>query len=120
MKNLMTSAEYLAHCYELPKKFPELPLADEKFITLWSEKENFDVLRFLSQELELPTGKFDWKKVAAMKIEIKETLGGRLPVISTANHDDFCKMAAFGRFSGNISSSGRIFRRSGGNDAKSG
>lgn len=94
MENLMTAAEYLAHCYELPKKFPELPLADEEFITLWSEKENFDVLRFLSQEFELPTGKFDWKNVAAMKIEFKETLGGRLPVISTANHDDFCQMTA--------------------------
>ena len=94
MENLMTAAEYLAHCYELPKKFPELPLADEEFITAWSEKENFDVLRFLSQEFELQTGKFDWKNVAAMKIEFKETLGGRLPVISTANHDDFCQMAA--------------------------
>ncbi|MBQ3442752.1 MAG: hypothetical protein IJG33_05830 [Selenomonadaceae bacterium] len=39
MENLMTAAEYLAHCYELPKKFPELPLADEKFITTWLEKE---------------------------------------------------------------------------------
>ena len=50
------------------------------------------MLRFLSQEFELPTEKFDWKNVAAMKIELKETLGGRLPVISTANHDDFCQM----------------------------
>ena len=94
MENLMTAAEYLAHCYKFPKKFPELPLADEEFITAWSEKENFDVLRFLSQEFELPTGKFDWKNVAAMKIEFKETLGGRLTVISTANHDDFCQMTA--------------------------
>jgi len=94
LENLITAAEYLAHCYELPKKFLELPLADEKFINAWSEKENFDVLRFLSQEFELQTGKFDWKNVAAMKIEFKETLGGRLPVISTANHDDFCQMTA--------------------------
>jgi len=90
----MTAAEYLAHKYELPKKFPELPLADEKFISTWSAKENFDVLSFLSQEIELPTGNFDWKNVAAMKIEFKETLGGRLPVISTANHNDFCQMTA--------------------------
>lgn len=94
MENLMTAAEYLAHRYELPKNFPELPLADEEFISMWSEKENFDVLRFLSQEFELPTGKFDWKNVAAVKIEFKQTLGGRLSVISTANHDDFCQMVA--------------------------
>ncbi len=90
----MTAAEYLAHKYELPKVFPELPLANEEFITAWSEKENFDVLRFLSQEFELPTGEFDWKNVAELKIEFKQTLGGRLPVISTANHDDFCQMTA--------------------------
>ena len=94
MENLLTAAEYLSHRYELPKIFPELPLSDEKFITAWSAKENVDVLRFLSQEFELATEKFDWKNVAAMKIEFKQTLGGRLPIISTANHDDFCQMVA--------------------------
>ncbi len=90
----MRAAEYLAHSYKLPEIFPELPLSDEKFITMWSEKENFEVLEFLSREFELPTVKFDWKSIDAMKIEIKETLGGRLPVITTANHDDFCQMVA--------------------------
>lgn len=94
MERLMTAAEYLSHRYELPKTFPELPLADEKFITAWSLKDHLAVLEFLSQEFELTTEKFDWKDVAAMKIEFKQTLGGRLPVISTANHDDFCQMAA--------------------------
>lgn len=59
MENLMTAAEYLSHKYELPRIFPELPLSDEEFITAWSEKENFDVLRLLNQEFELPTEKFD-------------------------------------------------------------
>lgn len=94
MEKFMTAAEYLAHSYELPKIFPELPLADEKFISAWSDKENFDVLNFLSREFELPTEKFDWKNVSALKIELKQTLGGRLPIISTANHDDFCQMVA--------------------------
>ena len=94
MGKLMTAAEYLSHKYELPKIFPELPLSDEEFITAWSEKENFDVLRLLNQEFELPTEKFDWKNVSALKIGFKQTLGGRLPVISTANHDDFCQMVA--------------------------
>jgi len=90
----LTSAEYLSHRYELPKIFLELPLPDEEFVLNWSVQENFDVLRFLSDEFELPTGEFDWKNVSAMKIEFKQTLGGRLPVISTANHDDFCQMTA--------------------------
>ena len=94
MENLMTAAEYLAHSYELPKTFPQLPLTDEKLISAWAAKENFDVLNLLSREFELPTEKFDWKNVAAMKIELKQTLGGRLPIISTANHDDFCQMVA--------------------------
>ena len=88
----MTAAEYLAHKYELPKEFPKLPLADEDFMSAWSAKENFDVLSFLSQEFELPTEKFDWQNISALKIEFKQTLGGRLPIISTANHDDFCQM----------------------------
>ena len=94
MESLITAAEYLAHKYELPKIFPELPLADEEFISAWSAKENFDVLKFLSQEFELPTEKFDWKNIAALKIEFQQTLGERLPIISTANHDDFCQMTA--------------------------
>lgn len=91
---LMTAAEYLAHNYTLPKKFPELPMADENFISAWSLKENFDVLKILSREFFLPTENFDWENTAALRIEFKQTLGGRLPVISTANHDDFCQMAA--------------------------
>ena len=46
------------------------------------------------QTAQAPTGKFYWKNVAAMKIKFKQTLGGLLPVISTANHDDFCQMVA--------------------------
>lgn len=94
MENLITATEYLAYRYELPKIFPELPLADEEFISAWSAKENFDVLKFLSQEFKLPTEKFNWENIAALKIEFKQTLGGRLPVISTANHEDFCQMTA--------------------------
>lgn len=94
MEHLMTAEEYLKHSYELPKTIPELPLADEKFISAWSANESSDVLRFLNREFKLPTEKFDWKNVAALKIEFKQTLGGRLPIISTADHDDFCRMTA--------------------------
>ena len=94
MEHLLTAEEYLSHSYELPKIFPELPLADEKFICAGSTKENFEVLNFLSEEFTLPVEKFDWNNVAALKIELKQTLGGRLPIIATANHDDFCQMVA--------------------------
>lgn len=94
MKKLLTAAEYLSHKYELPEKFPELPLPDEEFISRWAEKENSGVLQFLRQEFDLPTENFDWKNISALKIEIRQTSAGRLPVISTANHDDFCQTAA--------------------------
>ena len=68
MQCLLTAAEYLSHRYELPEKFPELPLADEKFIMKWQAVENHSVLKFLSEELKLPTEKFDWENISAMKI----------------------------------------------------
>lgn len=94
MEHLLTAEEYLAHGYELPKTFPTLPLADEEFISAWSSKEKFEVLNFLGEKFSLPVKKFDWKKISALKIEFKQTLGGRLPIISTADHDDFCQMVA--------------------------
>lgn len=94
MENLLTAAEYLSHKYELPEIFPELPLADENFICEWSAEEKGDVLKFLNENFSLPTEKFDWKNIAALKIEFKQTLGGRLPIISTANYDDFCQMVS--------------------------
>lgn len=94
MEHLLTAEEYLAHGYELPKTFPTLPLADEEFICAWSSKEKFEVLNFLGEKFSLPVKKFDWKKISALKIEFKQTLGGRLPIISTADHDDFCQMVA--------------------------
>lgn len=94
MENLLTASEYLAHRYELPRTFPELPLSDEEFVLEWSAKKDSEVLEFLNSEFNIPTKNFAWQNVSAMKIEQKQTLGGKLPVISTANHDDFCQMTA--------------------------
>lgn len=96
MENLLSAEEYLAHHYKfgLSEKFPEMPLPDEEFVSRWAEKNNSEVLSFLSYEFGLPSEKFNWNNVSALKIEFKPTLGGRLPVISTKNHDDFCQIVA--------------------------
>jgi len=94
MEKLLTAEEYLSHFYEKPTEMPKIPLADENFLSAWSEAEGAEVLNFLSKNFNLPTNKFDWKNKPAMKIEISQTLGGKLPVITTADHDDFCKMVA--------------------------
>ena len=94
MEHLLTAEEYLSHSYELPKTFPELPLADEEFICAWSAEENFEVLSFLGEKFSLPVEEFNWKNISALKIEFKQTLGGRLPIIATADHDDFCQMVS--------------------------
>lgn len=94
MEELLTAEEYLSHFYEKPAEMPKLPLEDEKFLSDWTDSNGAEVLNFLSKNFNLPTDKFDWKNKNAMKIEISQTLGGKLPVITTANHDDFCKMVA--------------------------
>lgn len=83
----MTAEEYLAHCYDVPKILPSLPLADEKFLVKWRE---VDSIKFLSElygrELKLR---------GAIKISFAQTLAGKLPVIDTENHDDFTTLAAW-------------------------
>lgn len=85
----MTVEEYFAHCYEVPKILPNLPLADEKFLVKWREAQD-DAINFLSElygrELNLR---------GTIKISFTQTLAGKLPVIDTENHDDFTTLAAW-------------------------
>lgn len=85
----MTAEEYFAHCYQIPKVLPSLPLADEKFLVKWRETQD-DAINFLSElygrELTLR---------GTIKISFTQTLGGSLPVIDTENHDDFTILAAW-------------------------
>ena len=94
MKELLSAEEYLRHHYEIPKKFPLLPLPDEDFVSAWQENRGVDVLNFLGENLKLPVEKFAWKNVSALAIEFNQTQGGKLPIVKTANHDDFCQMVA--------------------------
>ncbi len=86
--------EYLAHCYNAPKNLPNLPLADEDFISNWKERNGSEVLNFFNQNLHLPVDKFEWNNISDLKIEFAQTSGGKLPVITTADHVDFRQMVA--------------------------
>ena len=52
------------------------------------------VLQFLSDTFKLPVDQFPLKNPSALKIHLASTEGGRIPVISTGCHDDFCYMEA--------------------------
>ena len=85
----MTTEEYFAHCYRIPKILPSLPLDDEKFLVKWRETQD-DAIKFLSElygrELKLS---------GTIKISFAQTLAGKLPVIDTENHDDFTILASW-------------------------
>ena len=90
----MTAQEYLKHCYTLPKVFPALPLPNEDFLRHWEENSGAAVLSFFYEKLNLNTKNFTWQNVDGLKISFVQTFGGKLPVIDTANHDDFLNVEA--------------------------
>lgn len=85
----MTTEEYFAHCYKVPKVLPSLPLEDEKFLVKWRETQG-DAIKFLSElyGMELTLRE-------TIKISFAQTLAGKLPVIDTENHDDFTILASW-------------------------
>ena len=90
----MTAGEYLAYRYPVSEKEPLLRPGEESFTAFWKEAEGSDVLRFLAENVSLAVHRFAFKNTDALRIFFAETLGGRLPVIVTGNHDDFCSMEA--------------------------
>ena len=90
----MTAGEYLAYCYPVSEKQPLLRPGEESFTAFWKEAEGSDVLRFLAENVSPAIYCFSFKNTDALRILFAETLGGRLPVIVTGNHDDFCSMEA--------------------------
>lgn len=85
---------FLKHCYDIPKYLPKLPLNDEAYVGKWQEAEGNEVLRFLIDDLGLPAFSFKWENKDDLSISFTETLGGRLPVITTKSHKDFLFMDA--------------------------
>lgn len=90
----ITVQEYLTHHYTVPTEPAVLPLPDEPFVSLWKETAGEEVLKFLADSFKLPISSFQFQKPEALKIQLQATAGGRLPVIYTGCHDDFCHMEA--------------------------
>ena len=91
--NFITADEYLKHFYEIPQ-LPNLPLADENFVSDWQNAEKNAAIDFL-QNLYGINFNFDWRNVDAIKISFVQTLAGKLPSIYMENHDDFEALSSF-------------------------
>ena len=88
----LTAEEYLQHKYDIPENFHTL--ADESFLNSWKEAKGRETIEFLSSALHLPTMNFTWENIDAIRISFAQTMGGRLPIIDTASHNDFRQMDA--------------------------
>ncbi len=86
--------KFLNHYYDIPKELPKLPLNDELFVSRWQKADGKDVLRFFTDVLGLAFSDFKWENMEALSISFAETLGGRLPIITTQNHRDLLYMDA--------------------------
>ena len=89
----LTAELYLSHHYQA-EIVKTLPLADESFVRFWAETEGNDALDFLAENVSDAALRFPLKNTEALRIFFAETLGGRLPVVVTGNHEDFCCMEA--------------------------
>ena len=90
----ISAQEYLSYRYDVLNEPALLPLPDEPFTALWKEAAGEDALQFLSDTFKLPVDRFPLLQPDAIKIYFASTSGGRIPVISTGCHDDFCFMEA--------------------------
>ena len=85
---------YLKHCYDVPNELPKLPLDDEPYVAMWQKAEGKYVLDCLKEAFGLPIFNYKWENKDDLSISFTETLGGRLPVITTKSHKDFLFMDA--------------------------
>lgn len=85
---------YLKHCYDVPSELPKLPLEDEPYVAMWQKADGKYLLDFLKEAFGLPVFNYQWENKDDLSISFTETLGGRLPVITTKSHKDFLFMDA--------------------------
>ena len=93
-KKYQMAEEYLERRYEMLKEPPEFPLGDEAFVESWVHEPGIAVLNFLAERFSLPVERFAWRNPNAVSLTMADSLGGRLPVVGTADHQDFCNMVA--------------------------
>ena len=91
---MKTVEEYLSHCYSIPEIPSALPLPAEAFVESWKEAAGKEALDFLVDTSGCSNMVFPLKDIDALRIFLKETLGGPLPVIVTGNHGDFLSVEA--------------------------
>ncbi len=91
---MKTVEEYLSHYYPIPEMPSVLPLPSETFVAGWKDAAGQDALDFLMEITCRSSMVFPLKDKGALRIFLKETLGGHLPVITTGNHEDFRRVEA--------------------------
>ena len=91
---MKTVEEYLSHCYSIPEITPALPLPAETFVASWKEAEGKEALDFLTEITGRSNKIVPLKDKDALRIFLKETLGGPIPVITTENQKDFRSVEA--------------------------
>ena len=91
---MKTVEEYLSHCYSIPEAPPVLPLPAESVAANWKEAAGAGAMDFLMEITGRNNIAFPLKDKDALRIFLKETLGGALPVIVTGNHGDFRSVEA--------------------------
>ena len=91
---MKTVDEYLSHSYSVPEMPSVLPLPAETFVASWKEAEGKEALDFLTEITGGSNKIFPLKGKDALRIFLKETLGGPIPVITTENQKDFRSVEA--------------------------
>ena len=91
---MKTVDEYLSHSYSVPEMPSVLPLPAETFVASWKEAEGKEALDFLTEITGRSNKIVPLKDKDALRIFLKETLGGPIPVITTENQKDFRSVEA--------------------------
>ena len=91
---MITTDEYLTHCYTIPERPPVLPLPDEAFLSDWKEAEGKAAQELLAKNVNRAVAAVSLKNEKAFRVFLAETLGGHLPVVVTGERDDFLCMEA--------------------------
>lgn len=93
-KNQIHAAAYLQHAYTPLYENWRQPLPDEAYVTAWEQKDGEAFLPFLQTVFGITSDGFAWVRPEAITCSCTQTLAGRIPVIQTKAHADFCYLAA--------------------------
>ena len=92
MKKMMHADEYLRHVYTEPEEPWQLPLPDEAYLPAWKDADKQGILDVLRERFSIEVDSFPWTQPDTVRLLFIQTLAGRLPVIRTGAHEDFCNL----------------------------